>query len=80
MSTVAPEIVNTKARVFRLQYRQGNEIKEKHFNFSGPLQEAILRGRDHCEKMGYRFILVRPFIVDLEHQEKLKNESGDLIE
>ena len=72
-------IISTSAvereRVYILYYRKGNEVLTKHFLFRGPLKDAIARGRSHCAAMGYSCMFVRPFIVDLEHQEKLKSES-----
>jgi hypothetical protein len=42
----------------------------KYFWHEGDLRSAIARGKNHCEKMGIRFIFVRPFLSDLEADEK----------
>lgn len=73
----------SKLRYYVLHFAQGSKIDWKIFPFNGGLQDAILEGRRHCEKMYYRFCLVKPAIVDLKHQEELKfsdpewNESMD---
>lgn len=68
----ASPAAHEKSRVYILHFRQGNMLQKKHFNFCGPLREAVMRAREHCDKMGYRHVWTRPFVVDLEHQEKLK--------
>jgi len=40
------------------------------------LKAAIERGQQHCIKMAYKFIKVRPFIVDLDERERRRNEEG----
>ena len=71
---------NTKERerIYTLHFRQGNLVQQKHFNFRGPLAEAVIRAREHCQKMGSRFIWCRPFVVDRDHQENLKAQGLDL--
>jgi hypothetical protein len=39
--------------------------------FDGNLQDATTRARKHCEMMKYRYVFVRPMIVDLDYQEEL---------
>lgn len=67
-----------RERIYTLHFRQGNLVQQKHFNFRGPLAEAVIRAREHCQKMGSRFIWCRPFVVDLDHQENLKAQGLDL--
>lgn len=71
---VIKEVREDRERVYILYYRKGNEVLTKHFLFKGPLKGAIERGRRHCNLMGYVCMFVRPFIIDLEHQENLKGE------
>lgn len=60
-------------RTWTLFYRFGNRpVIEKHFFFDGDLMAARKRGIQHCDVMGYIFIFVRPFIVDLTYQESMK--------
>lgn len=40
------------------------------------LKKAIERGQRHCLTMNYKFIKVRPFIVDLDEREKRRNDEG----
>ena len=68
-------ILLNKVRFYRLVFFQGTKSDEKIFIFKGGLKDAELRGRKHCDVMGYRFGIVRPAIVDLEHQEKLKHSD-----
>lgn len=57
-------------RIWTLYYRYGNIPQiTKGFELDGSLHDAIMRGRTHCEKMGYIFLLVRPMLVDLDYQE-----------
>ena len=74
-NVIIKETHEGRERDYILYYRKGNEVLTKHFLFKGPLKDAIKRGRDHCVNMGYTCMFVRPFIVDLEHQEKLKGDS-----
>ena len=66
-----------RIRFYRLVFFQGSKSDEKIFIFDGGLKDAELRGRAHCNVMGYRFGIVRPAIVDLDHQEKLKHSDLD---
>jgi hypothetical protein len=63
-------------REYALHYRHGNNPNcQKNFQFKGTFREAMARARTHCDKMGYRFILLRPAISDLESDEK-NRENG----
>jgi hypothetical protein len=46
-----------------------------NFPFDGTMTEAMQRAREHCDVMGYRFIKIRPFIVDLDDRERRKKEG-----
>ena len=46
------------------------------FDHKGDLRSAKERFGIHCQRMGYRYIQVRPFIVDLDDREKRRNEEG----
>ncbi len=65
-------------RIYKLYYRRGTELTEKHFEFPGNLKEATERARQHCDVMGIRFIWVRPFIVHLDHQEEMKRLGQEI--
>lgn len=70
VSEVEAAVVGTPLlRSYVVRFRDLNEIKEKHFHHPENLNAAIKRGRDHCLVMGYHFIQVRPFFVDLDKQE-----------
>jgi hypothetical protein len=66
-----------RERLYTLAYRQGSQVKEKHFPFNGKLGGAIERGKLHCNRMGIKFVVVRPFVVDLDYQERLKFEGRE---
>ncbi len=69
----------SKKRSYILYYRFGKIPQlTKVFEFTGDLKSAIIRGREHCIKMGYAFIIVLPFVVDLADQESRKADNpGD---
>lgn len=73
----ADTVFKNKERIYILHFRQGNQVQIKHFNFTGNLKDAAERAKIHCERMGYRFIFVRPFVVDLDHQESMKNSEEE---
>lgn len=59
-----------------LYYRHGNDPRTQvmHFKYPGDFKSAIARGRNFCERVGYRFIQVRKFLVNLD---ELERRSGD---
>ncbi len=67
------EIADTVAQAANLYvfyYRHGvNPGLSKIFYFSGGFKEAKSRAEKHCGIMGYKFIWIRPFIVDLDAEE-----------
>ena len=68
-------------RRFRGFYRQGSfGPLEKVFLFTGSLLEAKDKFYKHCKSMGYQFIIVRPYEVDLDEQEKMKNEDPNFVD
>ncbi len=65
-------IAHSEPRFWTLWYRFGTvPIATKSFIFDGNLQEATTRARKHCEIMKYRYVFVKPMIVDLDYQEEL---------
>lgn len=40
------------------------------FEHPGTLEEANRRGLTHCDKMGYTFVYVRPFVTNLNRLEE----------
>lgn len=57
--------------IYQLTYRQGNVPNlTKQFYFAGGLLEARARAETHCRLMGLGFVYCRPFITDLEVEEK----------
>lgn len=63
-------------RIWRLIFRFGNVAPlEKVFRFNGDLRAAKDVAFKHCQVMGYIFIIVKPYEVDLLEQEKIKKES-----
>lgn len=74
MATPLKEEGVQEDRVYCLYYRAGNrQPAEKHFRFKGDLKAASERARAHCQLMQYVYIYTVPFIVDLDHQEKVKS-------
>ena len=73
---------NAKQRSYLLVYRHTNRIGSAKgdplnlmFWFRGDLANARIRARAHCENMHYRYINCRPFIVDLDEREALRNSQ-----
>lgn len=75
---VHPHEVYHETRQYILHYRQGNNLNWKMFAFKGTFREAMQRSRSHCEKMGYRFLLLRPAFSVLEDDERMR-ENGITI-
>ena len=54
-------------------YRHGmNPELHKYFYYDGNFIEARKRAIDHCKTMGYKFIFLRPMIVDIDKEEEYK--------
>ena len=67
-------------RYWNLYYRYGNIPQVvKAFRLDGTTKDAILRARKHCEIMGFKYILVRPMVVDLDFQEEqfIRNKGSE---
>jgi hypothetical protein len=47
------------------------------FEHVGTFKEVIERAKLHCIRANYRFIKVRPFVVDLDEREKRINSGED---
>lgn len=76
---VHPFDINHDSREYTLHYRHGNNPNcLKNFTYKGSFREAMQRAKQHCEKMGYRFILLRPAISNLEDDERIR-ENGITI-
>jgi hypothetical protein len=60
-----------------LYYRHGmNPMLQKVFVHDGTLQEAVKRGRAHCQIMNYKYHFTRPLVFDLESEEAYKLRGG----
>jgi len=74
-------LTEKKLRSFVLWYLQGSlHPLFKIFEFRGTLPEAGIRAKKHCTIMEYKFIRVRPHIVDLDQQEGLKLQNSSWSE
>lgn len=61
--------------MYILFYRHGmNPGCSKGFISNGDIKAAVQRAQRHCEIMGYRYIFVRPFVSDIDEEEKYKLE------
>jgi hypothetical protein len=65
--------------LFKLTYRAGSKCEHKVFRFDGVLADAIVRSREHCTKMGIRFIHCEYFAVDLTAQEETKESFAKQV-
>lgn len=70
-----------RKRIFKGHYRQGSFGPiEKVFTFEGNLEQAKNRFFQHCKSMGYIFIIVKPYEVDLDAQEKQKLDDPEFVD
>lgn len=71
-----PNSIEKDARIYQLWYAYSNLAPQiKCFPFKGDMKSAIARARLHCEKMNYRFLRLRPLIVDLDEQEQRRAQN-----
>lgn len=65
-----------------LYYRQGQNPHPQFFIFNHPASEnmraVVDRVKRHCELMNYRFVNVRPFLVDLAEAERRVGQTAEL--
>jgi hypothetical protein len=77
--TTALDIFNDGTRCYIMHFRAMNRPPlSKVFMHAGDLMGeggAIERAKAHCEKMHYRFCGCYPHIVDLDKQERLRNDE-----
>lgn len=68
---------NPVVPIYTMHLRRGNRPPEtKSFQYDGNLQKAILRARNYCEKMGYRFCGAFPFLIDIDKEEKAHDDGS----
>lgn len=63
--------------LYILYYRQGQNPHPQFCGFyhkSKDMQVVMERAKRHCDLMSYRFVFVRPFIVDLDKVENGMNQ------
>ena len=68
----APTVIVREQHQYTLYYRQGNNPHPQQLTFmlnSPKLQDAVRRAQRHCEVMNYRFVSVKPTVVDLDREE-----------
>lgn len=65
------------ANLWQLYYRHGmNPLLSKVFYLEGTLQDAMARGRKHCQLMNYKYHFTRPLVFDLEEEEAYRAKGG----
>jgi hypothetical protein len=66
------------ARLYTLYFFKGSSSPlSKMFWFDGNLRAATVEARRHATAFGIRFLFVRPAIVDLREQERMREDSLD---
>lgn len=72
-----PSGITQAVTLWRLFYRRGDNPGHmfKEFYHPGDLGKVINRCKEHCTTMNYRFISVKPAIVDLAEEEKEHTNS-----
>lgn len=67
------------SKLYYLQYiesrKTSSHIITRWFLFDGVFKDAIMRGKLHCERLGLRFLIVRPFLTDLAMEEQRINDG-----
>lgn len=80
-STTKIDPMLTRERVFVGFYHfRSSRPHERVFYHMGDVKSAKDAFYEHCKIMNYRFISVRPFIVDLKSIEDSRNDGYDLNE
>lgn len=60
-----------------MYYRHGvNATLSKNFFFEGSLHQAVERAQKHCGIMGYKYMFLRPMIVDICKEERVQLGLG----
>lgn len=76
-TTKAGQVSHLYAHLYIMFYRHGmNANLTKGFFCEGDLVAAQRRAREHCKKMNYHFIFVRPLICDLDLEEDYRMRGG----
>lgn len=67
-----PSVDPNVSTLYVLYYREGQNPhpQQQFFELKGDFRSVISRVKRHCELMNKRFINVRPFLVDLDEEEK----------
>lgn len=67
---------------YTLYYRQGSNPHSQFlvFNHSAvaDIHSIVERAKRHCEIMNYRFVSVRPLVIDLDAAERRQQGSEEL--
>jgi hypothetical protein len=72
---IAPGL-NPALPLYIVWFRRGNRAPEvKSFQFHGNLSQAIVKSRNYCEQMGYRFCGTYPFLTDLDKEMEAKQRG-----
>lgn len=65
-----------KPILYILHYIQGRNLHFKFFTYaSADMKKVVQRCRDHCDASGFKFLYVRPFMSNLEDDEKRHAEG-----
>ena len=87
--SAAPAVVETTSRstipdayrnIYQLHYIsnvRSTHVTITQFIFNGPYKDAVARARLFCDTMRYRFISVKPFIIDLSIEEERHKKAED---
>lgn len=71
-ATLSEATAKEKKGIFLLWYRTGMNPHAQFYLFSagGDFRTIVERAKVHCERMNYRFHMVRPAFVDFDEEEK----------
>lgn len=71
--TPVPGLPRNELIVYTLDYNMSQGPQRIAFEIAGNFQAAVTRAKAYCTAMGYRFITVRPWLVNLDESEKRKS-------
>lgn len=67
-------VAKLETHFFVLRYKHRGAPKSLEFQ-NKDLESAILRGRQHCQTQGYKFIYVEPVYLDLDILDKRMEDN-----
>lgn len=76
-----PNLENNLNQLYILWHRKGNDPRPApaYFVFEGNLNDAIMAGRNYCNKVAIKFVRVSKFLLNFEDSLARYQRGGDAI-